>query len=85
MEAPYLTDTEPKYDYDAIVRLNSELELSHRIFNVPLPPKRQAKRLATLLYLASKMELSASTKSPAERTHVGHIAQVYGREQASRA
>ena len=61
---------EPKYDYDAIFGLNSsESELSHRIFNVPLPPKRQAKRLATLLYLVSEIGLLAVTKSPAESTH----------------
>jgi hypothetical protein len=60
---------EPKYDDDAIVGLNSsESELSHRIFNVPLPPKRQAKRLATLLYLASEIRLLALTKIPAEST-----------------
>jgi len=36
MEALYLTDMELKYDYEAIVRLNSsESELSHRIFDLP--------------------------------------------------
>ena len=70
MEAPYLTDMDLKYDDEAIVQLNSsESELSHRIFNVPLPPKGQAKRLATLLYLVSEIGLLAVTKSPAESTH----------------
>ena len=39
VEAPYLTDMELRYDYEAIVRLNSS-ELSHRFFDAPFTAQK---------------------------------------------